>query len=92
MPYNGTILCTAHARTHTQTHARAHRHIRAHTCARPLPWLRLHFLINHDCNSFPPAQVMRISQAWKVFQSITGSVTKGAITMEQYVAHYSYGR
>eukprot|EP00198_Chlamydomonas_reinhardtii_P008317 XP_001697654.1 predicted protein [Chlamydomonas reinhardtii] len=37
-------------------------------------------------------QVMRISQAWKVFQSITGSVTKGAITMEQYVAHYSYGR
>ncbi|KAG2429583.1 hypothetical protein HXX76_010817 [Chlamydomonas incerta] len=37
-------------------------------------------------------KVMRISTAWKVFQSITGSVTRGAITMEQYVAHYSYGR
>ncbi len=37
-------------------------------------------------------QVMRIGKAWRVFQSITGCPTMGGITMEQYVAHYGYGR
>lgn len=37
-------------------------------------------------------KVLRIAQAWRTFQSIAGSPTKGFITMAEYVAYYSYGR
>ncbi|KAG2488465.1 hypothetical protein HYH03_012970 [Edaphochlamys debaryana] len=37
-------------------------------------------------------KVMRIPAAWRVFQSITGSPGRPAITIDQYVGYYSQGR
>ncbi|PNH10592.1 hypothetical protein TSOC_002703 [Tetrabaena socialis] len=37
-------------------------------------------------------KVLRVAQAWRTFQGITGSPTKGSISVDEYVSYYSDGR
>jgi hypothetical protein len=81
---------TIHGRTAAASLATGMMHL-LHLMAR-----RMHLCCQHIL-SYPHAlavcmQVLRIAQAWRTFQSITGSPTKGFVTLAEYVSYYSFGR